>query len=153
MEDPTLTLATLPAHELAPMIRRKQVSPVEVMQAVLDRVERLEPRLNAMAFLDAEGAMAGARAAEKAVMGSAPLGRLHGLPVTVKDEVLFRMTAPFDRLAALPPLKPALKFAAVTTAALLATRSEETPPMPLPRPRESHVLTAKVPLLTVIFAF
>ena len=67
------------------MIRAKQVSPVELMRAVLDRIDRLEPRLNAMALLDPEGAMAGARAAEQAVMASAPLGRLHGLPVTIKD--------------------------------------------------------------------
>ena len=84
-EDGTLTLATRPAYELAPLIRSKQVSPVELMRSVLDRIARLEPRLNAMAFLDEAGAMRGARRAEAAVMGSAPLGRLHGLPVTIKD--------------------------------------------------------------------
>ena len=80
-----MDLATMPAYELAPLIRSRRVSPVELMEAVLERIGRLEKRLNAMAFLDAEGAMAGARRAEAAVMGSAPLGRLHGLPVTVKD--------------------------------------------------------------------
>lgn len=80
-----MTLATRPAYELAPLIRQKQVSPVELMQAVLDRIGRLEPQLNAMAFLDPEAAMAGAREAEAALMRSAPLGRLHGLPVTIKD--------------------------------------------------------------------
>ncbi len=80
-----MTLATRPAYELAPMIRQKQVSPVELMQAVLDRIGRLEPQLNAMAFLDGDAAMAGAREAEAALMRSTPLGRLHGLPVTIKD--------------------------------------------------------------------
>ncbi len=80
-----MTLATRPAYELAPLLRQKQVSPVELMRDVLDRIGRLEPQLNAMAFLDPETAMAGAREAEAALMRSAPLGRLHGLPVTIKD--------------------------------------------------------------------
>ena len=80
-----MTLATRPAYELAPLIRQKQVSPVELMQDVLDRIDRLEPKLNAMAYLDPDAAMAGAREAETALMRSAPLGRLHGLPVTIKD--------------------------------------------------------------------
>ncbi len=78
-------LPYLPATTLAPMIRSKQISPVELMSAVLDRIAKLEPQLNAFAFLDAEGALAGARAAETQLMKSAPLGALHGLPVTIKD--------------------------------------------------------------------
>ena len=78
-------IATLPAADLAPMIRVRQLSPVELMVAVLDRIARLEPAVNAFAHLDTERAMAGARAAEAALMGSGPLGPLHGLPVTVKD--------------------------------------------------------------------
>ena len=73
------------AVDLAAMIRSKRVSPVELMTAVLDRVARLEPVVNAFAHLDAEGAMAGARAAEAALMGPGPIGALHGLPVTIKD--------------------------------------------------------------------
>lgn len=78
-------IATLPATTLAPMIRAKQLSPVELMTAVLERIGRLEPTLNAFAFLDGDRAMAGARAAEAALMGSGPVGALHGLPVTIKD--------------------------------------------------------------------
>jgi aspartyl-tRNA(Asn)/glutamyl-tRNA(Gln) amidotransferase subunit A len=80
-------IATLPATELAAMIRAKQVSPVELMSAVLDRIARLEPVINAFAYLDADRAMAGARAAEAALMGGGPIGALHGLPVTIKDLV------------------------------------------------------------------
>jgi Asp-tRNA(Asn)/Glu-tRNA(Gln) amidotransferase A subunit family amidase len=75
-------IATLPATELAAMIRAKQVSPVELMSAVLDRIARLEPVINAFAYLDADRAMAGARAAEAALMGGGPIGALHGLPVS-----------------------------------------------------------------------
>ena len=78
-------LGFLPATELAPMIRAKAISPVEVTQAILRRIERLEPRLNAFATLAADQAMDAARAAEKSLMAGGPLGRLHGIPVTIKD--------------------------------------------------------------------
>jgi aspartyl-tRNA(Asn)/glutamyl-tRNA(Gln) amidotransferase subunit A len=78
-------LGYLPATQLAPMIRQKKISPVEVMAAVLRRIAALEPKINAMAAQDPDRAMAGARAAERALMGGGPLGRLHGVPVTIKD--------------------------------------------------------------------
>ncbi len=80
-------LGFLPATTLAPMIKAKQISPVEVMAALLRRIEALEPKINAMAAWDGDRAMAGARRAEAALMGGGPLGRLHGLPVTIKDLV------------------------------------------------------------------
>ncbi len=76
--------ALLPATQLAQLLRERQLSPVELMAAVLARVARLEPEINAFAFLDADGAMAGAQAAE-AALTTAPAGPLHGLPVTIKD--------------------------------------------------------------------
>ena len=79
-------LATLPALELAPMLRAGHISPPELMQAVLDRIARLEPALNAFAFLDPDHAMAQARQAQTRQTDSAPPGGpLYGLPVTVKD--------------------------------------------------------------------
>ena len=78
-------LGYAPATRLAEMIRAKQVSPVEVVRAVLARVERLEPRVNAFAHLAAEPAMAVARRAEAALMAGGRVGRLHGVPVTIKD--------------------------------------------------------------------
>lgn len=75
----------LPATKLAALIRRKAVSPVEVMQAVLAQVEAREPRLNAMVLRLDEAAMAAARAAEAAVMRGEALGPLHGVPATIKD--------------------------------------------------------------------
>ncbi len=78
-------LGYLPATKLIPMIRAKQISPVEVASAVLRRVEKLEPQLNAFATLAADQAMDAARAAEKALMAGATLGPLHGVPVTIKD--------------------------------------------------------------------
>ncbi len=78
-------LGYTPAVQLAEMIRRKQVSPVEVTQAVLARIERLEPRINAFAHLAAEPAREAARQAEAALMRGGRIGRLHGVPVTIKD--------------------------------------------------------------------
>lgn len=78
-------LATLSAHTLRGLVGARKTSPVEITAAVLRRIEALEPRLNAFVALDAERAMAAARAAERAVMAGAPLGPLHGVPVTIKD--------------------------------------------------------------------
>lgn len=75
----------MPATEWAEKIRTKQFSPVEAMRALLDRIAAKEPRVNAFAHLAADQAMDAARAAEKTVMGGERLGRLHGVPVTIKD--------------------------------------------------------------------
>ena len=75
----------LSATEWAERVRTKQMSPVEAMRALLDRIEALEPKVNAFAWLDGDLAMDGARAAEKAVMSGERLGRLHGVPFTIKD--------------------------------------------------------------------
>src|SRR5262245_59295582 len=78
-------LCFTPATELATMIRAKQVSPVEVTRAVLDRIERVNPRLNAFCTLTADIALARAREAEGAVMRGEALGPLHGIPFSIKD--------------------------------------------------------------------
>jgi aspartyl-tRNA(Asn)/glutamyl-tRNA(Gln) amidotransferase subunit A len=77
----------LPAASLAEKIRRREVSPVEAVDAVLDRIERLEPALNAFITVTAEPARAAAREAEAQVMRGEALGPLHGVPFTVKDLV------------------------------------------------------------------
>lgn len=76
-----------PAVELAAMMRRRELSPVELIQALLDRIERVNPVVNAFVTLRAEDALEEARAAERdfAKRPHAELGALHGLPVTVKD--------------------------------------------------------------------
>jgi aspartyl-tRNA(Asn)/glutamyl-tRNA(Gln) amidotransferase subunit A len=74
-----------PATVLAAQIQSRQISPVEVMRAVLAQIERNEPRINAFAHLEPETAMAHARLAEAALLSGQPIGRLHGLPVTIKD--------------------------------------------------------------------
>jgi Asp-tRNA(Asn)/Glu-tRNA(Gln) amidotransferase A subunit family amidase len=79
------TLAYAPAITLVEGIRTRRVSPVELLDDVLDRAERLQSSVHAFVTLDAERARDAGRAAEAAVMRGDPLGPLHGLPVSVKD--------------------------------------------------------------------
>jgi len=81
-------LAYTPATELAALIRSKKLSPVELTRSVLERIERLNPTLNAFCTVTADAALAAARAAEQAVMRGERLGPLHGLPFSVKDLAL-----------------------------------------------------------------
>jgi aspartyl-tRNA(Asn)/glutamyl-tRNA(Gln) amidotransferase subunit A len=73
------------ATALAAAIARKETSPVEVVDAVLGQIERLNPMLNAYCTITAEQARQAARAAEQKVLRGEPLGPLHGVPVSVKD--------------------------------------------------------------------
>src|SRR5262249_21390356 len=78
-------LCYTPATKLIPLIRSKKLSPVELMKAVLERIEKLNPKLNAFCTITADDAMKGARAAEQAVMKKKKLGPLHGIPFSIKD--------------------------------------------------------------------
>lgn len=83
-------LAFMSVADLSGAIRTKRVSPVEVVGAVLDRIERLNPRLNAYCLVTGESARQEAREAEAAVMRADPLPPLHGVPISVKDIVITR---------------------------------------------------------------
>ena len=83
-------LLFMPATQAAALIRRGALSPVELLQAVLAAARRAQPRLNPFVVLLEEQAMADARAAEAAVRSGAPLGPLHGVPVSIKDQVDLR---------------------------------------------------------------
>ena len=72
------------ATELAYLIRSREVSPVEVMKATLERIDEINPKLNAFVTMN-EHALAEAKLAEEAVMKGEPLGLLHGVPVGIKD--------------------------------------------------------------------
>lgn len=78
---------TLSATELVALIRHKKLSPVEVVQASLDRAAALQPTLNCFITVCADQALEQARRAERAVMQGEALGALHGVPFTVKDIV------------------------------------------------------------------
>ncbi|TNC12744.1 amidase [Methylobacterium terricola] len=74
------------ATALAALVRTRQLSPVEVVRVHLDRIEAVDPKVNAIVTV-AEGALAAAKQAEAAVMAGGELGPLHGVPFTVKDSI------------------------------------------------------------------
>jgi len=78
-------LAFTPATELAELIRARKLSPVELTRAVLDRIERLNPIVNAFCTITPDVALAAAREAEQAVMKGERRGPLHGVPFSIKD--------------------------------------------------------------------
>jgi amidase len=73
--------------ELRENIRSKKISPVEIVDAFLQRITDTEPKLHSFAHLDAQRAREQARAAEAAVTNGQPLGSLQGVPVTVKSSI------------------------------------------------------------------
>lgn len=85
MPDSKTDLCDLDAVELRRRIGSKEVSPVELLESCIARIEAVNPALNAMVATCVERARAEARAAEKAVLLGEDLGLLHGLPLGVKD--------------------------------------------------------------------
>jgi Asp-tRNA(Asn)/Glu-tRNA(Gln) amidotransferase A subunit family amidase len=72
---------------MADKIRRREISPVEVVEAHLRRIERLNPKLNAFVQVDAEGALMAAQAAESSVARGIEVGPLCGVPVSIKSSI------------------------------------------------------------------
>src|SRR5579863_10243593 len=71
--------------ELAPRLRARELSPVEVTRACIDRIEKLNPALNAFITVTAESALTEAHAAEAEILRGAWRGPLHGIPIALKD--------------------------------------------------------------------
>ena len=83
MADSDLYFKTL--REVAALIETRQLSPVEVTEGMLERIQHLDGRLKSYATVTADQAMVAARAAEKEIQGGSYRGPLHGIPVAVKD--------------------------------------------------------------------
>jgi Asp-tRNA(Asn)/Glu-tRNA(Gln) amidotransferase A subunit family amidase len=80
-------LTFLPAVVMAQLVREKKISPVELADAHLTKIERLNPQLNAFVHVDAERVRCAAREAESAVMSGKSLGPLHGVPISIKSSL------------------------------------------------------------------
>jgi aspartyl-tRNA(Asn)/glutamyl-tRNA(Gln) amidotransferase subunit A len=83
-------LADCTAVELIDLYRACRASPLEAVRAVLARIERLNPSVNAFSFVAADEALAGARASEARWVRGEPAGALDGVPVSIKDLILTR---------------------------------------------------------------
>src|SRR3981081_4736965 len=81
----TVEHAWTSAAELASLIRRRELSPVELMTSTIERIEVRNTSLHAFVHLDFAQALTRARAAETAVPSGATLGPLHGVPAAMKD--------------------------------------------------------------------
>jgi amidase len=81
----TNELAYTTAVELAARIRRRELSPVEVIEAFVERIEARNDSLNALVYLGFDDARQRAREAEQALVSGADLGVLHGVPTAIKD--------------------------------------------------------------------
>lgn len=80
-------LTLLPAATMAQLIREKKISPVDLADAHLAKIERLNPKLNAFVHVNAEYVQREARRAEAAVMKGRSLGPLHGVPISIKSSI------------------------------------------------------------------
>jgi Asp-tRNA(Asn)/Glu-tRNA(Gln) amidotransferase A subunit family amidase len=83
----TPSVADAPAWQLAQLIRQKQLSPVEVMDAHLQRIGECNPLVNAFACIDAENARAQAKRAEAILMAGETEKPLLGLPLSIKSSI------------------------------------------------------------------
>jgi aspartyl-tRNA(Asn)/glutamyl-tRNA(Gln) amidotransferase subunit A len=81
----TQDLTRASAAELSGLYAARKASPVEVLEAVLDRAARLNPVLNALPLIDAEGARVQARASEARWAKGEPLSPIDGVPVSIKE--------------------------------------------------------------------
>ncbi len=101
-QDPAL----MSAVELVQLYRTGKLSPVEATKAALDRIETLDPRFNAFCLVDREAALAAARASEERWRKDAPLGRIDGVPATVKDLLITRGWPTLRGSKAIDPKQP-----------------------------------------------
>lgn len=74
-----------PISELSRQVRRREISPVEITRSCLERIQQLNPSLNAFITVDGESALAEARAAEEEIARGKWRGPLHGIPIALKD--------------------------------------------------------------------
>jgi aspartyl-tRNA(Asn)/glutamyl-tRNA(Gln) amidotransferase subunit A len=83
-------VANASAISLLDLYRRRELSPVEATRLILDRVDALQPTINAFCIVDRDGALTAARASEGRWLRGEAFGRLDGVPVTIKDLILMR---------------------------------------------------------------
>lgn len=127
--------------ELAALIRSRSVSPVELVEAHLQRIDRFNPSLNAIVTI-APNALEQARAAETAVYNGSELGPLHGVPLTIKDTIDtegLRTTSGSRLRAAYLPQRDATVVARLKAAGAIILGKTNTPEMAIPYETDNPV--------------
>jgi amidase len=137
----TEDLTTKSASELAALIRTRAVSPVEITQAHLEGIQRINPSLNAIVTI-APDLIDSARAAEAAVMRGEAIGPLHGLPLTIKDTIEtkgLRTTGGSRLRANHVPDRDATVVARLKAAGAIILGKTNTPEMAIPYETDNPV--------------
>src|SRR5204863_6039643 len=132
---------TKSATELVALIRSRAVSPVEVVKAHLQRIERVNPSINAIVTIAAD-AIDQARAAQQASISKQEPGALHGLPVTVKatlDTKGLRTTSGSRLRATNLPERDATVIARLMAAGAIVLGKSNTPEMAIPYETDNPV--------------
>jgi len=122
----------LPAYRLAEMIRTGRLTSAEVLEAYLEQIERVNPSLNAIVTLDAEGARSRAREADKAIKKGKVWGLLHGVPVTIKDNYAtkgIKTTSSLPNLADYVPQHDSVVVARLKAAGAVILGKTNLPPL------------------------
>ncbi|MDX6385610.1 MAG: amidase, partial [Blastocatellia bacterium] len=122
------------ASDLAELIRSREVSPVEVVKAHLQRITQINPQLNAIVTL-APDALDRARVAEKALMSGSEVGPLHGVPFTIKDTIYtegLRTTSGSRLRTDYVPDRDATVVARLKAAGAIILGKTNTPEMAIP---------------------
>ncbi|MGD9535925.1 MAG: amidase [Alphaproteobacteria bacterium] len=99
-------LSQLSAVRQVELYRKGELSPVEVTQAALKRIEQVNPRLNAFCLVDAEAALKAAKESEARWQRGEPLGRVDGVPATIKDLVISKGWPTLRGSRAVDPKQP-----------------------------------------------
>lgn len=79
-----------PVETLAPLIEKKEISPVELTEAILDHTEKTEGTINAFMEVYREDALENAKKAEEEIANGTYRGMYHGIPMAIKDNVYFK---------------------------------------------------------------
>lgn len=127
-------LTTKSAVELMALMRSREVSPFEVVEAHLRRIEQLNPSLNAIVAIAGDAADQ-ARARESELMSGKNVGRLHGLPITIKDTIDtegLRTTSGSRIRASYVPASDATAVARLRTAGAIILGKTNVPEMAIP---------------------
>ncbi|MGZ3456898.1 MAG: amidase, partial [Archangium sp.] len=132
----------LPAHRLAALVRAREVSAHELLEAHLKQVARHNARLNALVTLDEERARARARQADEALARGESWGPLHGVPMTIKDSFAtagVRTTSSYKRLRHHIPTQDATVVARLTAAGAILLGKTNLPTLTLDLQTSGHL--------------
>ena len=80
-------LASLTISNISTRIKKREISPVDLTKLFLERIEKLNPVLNAYVTLTSDQALADAKTAEKEILKRKYRGPLHGIPISIKDNI------------------------------------------------------------------